>query len=343
MKNFSLPPTSQPRRSPGSRPRPKTGLPARAGLAALALAGLGLAASCQRQEPARWQGYYEGEFVYVAAPLAGQLEQLHVSRGDRVQKGAPLFTLDRTTELAAQREAAQRLAQAGARLADLRKGQRPTELAALEARLGQSQAAEKLAALELERISRLYQTSVVSTDDFDRVRLNHERAAAQVAELASQLATARLGARSDAIAAAEAEVAAARAALERADWSVAQKTQAAPQDALVFDTLYRSGEFVAAAAPVVSLLPPENIFVRFFVPEAVVGTLQTGDVVHVAATGRAEPREARINYVAPKPEFTPPVLYNRENRAKIVFMIEARFPPAVARELHPGQPVDVRR
>lgn len=302
-----------------------------------------LLAGCQPKTESRWQGYFEGEFVYVASPLAGQLEQLQVSRGDRVAKGAPLFTLDRTTELAARLEAEQRLAQAEARLADLRKGQRPTELETLVARLSQSRTAEQLAALERERISKLYDTRVVSTDDFDRARLNHERAVAQVAELESQLATARLGARSDAIAAAEADVAAARAARDRADWSVAQKSQPAPQDALVFDTLYRPGEFVAAGAPVVSLLPPENVFVRFFVPEAVVGALKAGDAVHVTVTGKDAPLEAKVSYVAPKPEYTPPVLYNRENRAKIVFMVEARFAPDVARDLHPGQPVDVAR
>jgi HlyD family secretion protein len=304
-------------------------------LAALALAG------CSRQTPPTYQGYLEGEFVYVAAPLAGQLEQLSVARGQRVGAGARLFRLEQVAEAAAAREAGQRLQQAQARLADLQKGQRPSELAALEARLAQARAAAELSARELERATRLHQTTVLSDDDFDRARLSHEANLKLVAEISATLETARLGGRPDAIAAAEADVAAAQAALDRANWSVAQKTRVAPQDALVYDTLFREGEFVPAGQPVVSLLPPENIKVRFFVPEGELAALRAGQTVHVNLSGRAAPLEARISYLSPRPEYTPPILYNRENRAKLVFMVEAVFAAAAARDLHPGQPVDV--
>lgn len=307
---------------------------------ALAGAVLLLAAACGRREPAGFQGYIEGEFVYVASPLAGQLEQLSVSRGTRVEAGAPLFALEQSAELSTLREAAERVRQAQARVADLRKGSRPSELAALDARLAQARAGAELSGRELERVTRLHQTAVLSDDEFDRVRLNHEANTKQVAELAAQIETAGLGGRSDAISAAEAEAAAAQAALDRAGWSVAQKSRSAPQAALVYDTLFRPGEFVAAGQPVVSLLPPENIKVRFFVPEAAYAAFKAGDKVRVAVTGQPV-REARISYLSPQPEYTPPVLYNRENRSKLVFMIEAVFDAAAARDLHPGQPVDV--
>jgi HlyD family secretion protein len=177
--------------------------------------------------------------------------------------------------------------------------------------------------------------------EYDRFRLKHETDARQVAEAEARLATARLGGRTDALIAAEAEVAAAQAALDHAGWAVAQKSQSAPRAALVYDTLYRAGEFIPAAIPVVSLLPPENIKVRFFVPEAEFDGLKAGAPVLVAITGRPTPLEARISYLSPRPEYTPPVLYNRENRAKLVFMVEAVLDPAAARDLHPGQPVDV--
>jgi HlyD family secretion protein len=81
--------------------------------------------------------------------------------------------------------------------------------------------------------------------------------------------------------------------------------------------------------------------VRFYVPEAEFAALKAGDTVRVTLTGRP-PLEARVSYLSPKPEFTPPVLYNRENRAKLVFLIEATFTDlAAARDLHPGQPADV--
>jgi HlyD family secretion protein len=316
----------------------KSSSPVKAALLVLAALVLG---GCTRRESSAYQGYLEGEFVTLASPLAGRLEKLTVAKGARVTAGTPLFRLEQGAESAALNEAAGRLRAAQARLADLRKGQRPSELAALDARLAQARAAAELSGRELERVTRLHETRVTSDDDFDRARLSHEASVKLVAELAAQFDTARLGARADVIAAAEAEAAAAQAALDRAGWAVAQKSQAAPRDGLVYDTLYREGEFVAAAAPVVALLPPENIKARFFVPEADFSTLKAGDVVRVVLTGRDAPLEASISYLAPKPEYTPPILYNRENRSKLVFMVEAVFDPAVARELHPGQPVEV--
>jgi HlyD family secretion protein len=298
------------------------------------------APGCARREAPGFQGYLEGEYVYVAAPLAGRLDKLSVQKGARVEAGTPLFTLEQSAEVSSLHEAAERLRQSQARLEDLQKGQRPSELAALEARLEQARSAAELSALELERATRLHQSTVMSDDDFDHARLSHESDTKLVAETAAQLATARLGGRADAVTAAQADVAAAQAALDRAGWSVAQKSQAAPRAALVYDTLYREGEFVPAATPVVALLPPENIKVRFFVPEAGFAALKAGDRVRVAVTGRPE-LAARISYLSPAPEYTPPVLYNRENRAKLVFMVEAVFDPAAARDLHPGQPADV--
>lgn len=311
--------------------------PARTALVALAALLLG---ACARREPSAYQGYLEGEFVHVAAPLAGQLERLAVTRGARVEAGAPLFALEQSAEVSTMREAAERLRSAQARLADLRKGLRPSELAALDARLAQARAAAELSALELARATKLHQTTVLSDDDFDRIRLNHEANTKQVAETTAQLDTAQLGGRTDLIAAAEAEAGAAQAALDRAGWSVAQKNRSAPAAALVYDTLFREGEFVAAGQPVVSLLPPANLKVRFFVPEAGFATLKAGQVVKVTITGQP-PLDARISYLSPKPEYTPPVLYNRANRAKLVFMVEAVFDATVAADLHPGQPVDV--
>ena len=316
----------------------KNCFPAKITLVALAALVLG---GCQRRESTAYQGHLEGEFVTLASPLAGRLEKLAVSKGARVTAGTLLFSLEQGAESADLRAAAERLRSAQARLADLRKGQRPSELAALDARLAQARAAAELSGRELERVTRLHETRVASDDDFDRARLSHEASVKLVAELAAQLDTARLGARTDVIAAAAAEVAAAQAALDRAGWAIAQKSQAAPRDGLIYDTLYRQGEFVAAAAPVIALLPPENIKVRFFVPEAKFGSLKAGDLVRVALSGRDAPLEARISYLSPKPEYTPPILYNRENRSKLVFMVEAVFDSAVARDLHPGQPVEV--
>ena len=310
-------------------------------LTAAALALLSLAA-CSRPAPTGWQGYLEGDFVYIASPLAGRLETLAVVKGARVAAHAPLFTLERGQDLAAQRQAADQLRAAQARLADLQKGSRPSELAALEARLAQARASTELSKLELARQENLFKTNVIAAAEIDRARLTHERNTRAIDELTSQLTTAGLGARTDTIAAADAEASAAAAAKDRADWNVTQKSPSAPRAALVYDTLYREGEFVAAGLPVLALLPPENIKVRFYVSDSDFAALKAGDTVRVALTGHA-PLAARISYLSPKPEYTPPVLYNRENRAKLVWLVEAVFTdPSVTRDLHPGQPVDVR-
>jgi len=98
---------------------------------------------------------------------------------------------------------------------------------------------------------------------------------------------------------------------------------------------------VPAGKPVVSLLPPANIKLRFFVPETLVGSLKTGQRVTANCDGCSAPIAATISYIAPNSEFTPPVIFSKESRAKLVFMIEAVPAAADATKLKPGQPVDV--
>lgn len=301
-----------------------------------------LGGGCAPEPSGAWQGYIEGEFVYVGAPLGGTLSNLAVVRGQEVKTGQRLFDLEREAEGAVAREAEQRLAQGKARLENLTKGRRPTEIAALEAQWERARANLRLAELELERRSKLIQDKVVSPAELDLAKARRDADAAQVASLTAELETARLGARADEIKAAEADVQALEAALAKARWAVAQKCQVAPTNAWVQDTLYRPGEFVAAGNPVVSLLPPENLKVRFFVAQPQLASIQPGQPVSVRIDGVGTPLRATVNYIAPQAEFTPPVIYSQENRAKLVFMVEATFAPADARRLRPGQPVDVR-
>ncbi|WP_188590009.1 HlyD family efflux transporter periplasmic adaptor subunit, partial [Achromobacter denitrificans] len=119
-----------------------------------------------------------------------------------------------------------------------------------------------------------------------------------------------------------------------------QKRQAAPAAALVFDTLYREGEWVPAGSPVVSLLPPGNIKVRLFVPETALGSLKMGQQLMVRCDSCGAPIPVRIDYISTQAEYTPPVIYSRESRSKLVYMIQARPTPEAAPRLHPGQPLE---
>ena len=176
--------------------------------------------------------------------------------------------------------------------------------------------------------------------EFVRARAVRDQNRQRLAQIEAELRTARLGSRTDQIVAAESNVRALEAALARAEWDLSQKRQTAPQDSLVFDTLYREGEWVPAGRPVVVLLPPDNVKVRAFVPETRIGAVQPGGTVRVSVDGR-EPVIGTVSFISPRAEYTPPVIYSQETRSKLVFMIEAVFDRDTSMTLNPGQPVDV--
>lgn len=297
--------------------------------------------ACSNEGPRTYQGYAEGEYVRVAAPFAGTLQKLAVARGTWVKADDALFILEQENEAAARREAVERVKNAEAQLANLQKGRRPPEIDAIRAQLAQAETALKLSATQLKRNEQLVAQNFIAKERLDESRAAHDRDIQHVAELKAQLATARLAARPDEIKAAESNVAAARAALAQADWKLAQRTVEAPVAGLVQDTYYVTGEWVNANQPVVSLLPPENIKVRFFVEEGRVGALQVGQRVTATCDGCAAPVAATVSFISPQAEFTPPVIYSRDQRAKLVFLIEARPAAADAVKLRPGQPLDI--
>ena len=302
-----------------------------------------LLAGCKRAPSDRYQGYVEGEYVYVASPLAGALETLSVERGTQVKAGDPLFALESGAEKAARDQAARRLAEGQAKLEDAKKGRRPEEIESAEAQLRQARAALVLSEREFTRQDSLVHSGASAPSDLDRARAARDQDRQRVTQLEADLQTARLGSRSDLISAAEANVRALEAALAKAEWDLGQKQQKAPRAGLIFDTFYQAGEWIAAGRPVISLLPPENIKVRAFVPETQVGSIHLGDPLRLFVDGTGAPLAAKVSFISPQAEYTPPVIYSQESRGKLVFLIEARCDAATAVRLHPGQPVDVQR
>ncbi len=248
-------------------------------------------AGCSGNSSGGFQGYIEGEFVYIASPLAGTLTNLAVARGNSVTNGQLLFELERGAETSA--------------------------LDAAKKNLQQAKAALELSEATLKRREELRANNgVISPEELDQAKMKRDSDTAQVESL--------------------------QAALDKAKWSFDQKQQFAPTNAFVQDTLYRQGEFVAAGNPIVVLLPPANIKVRFFVTETILPQIKIGQTVSVNFDGATKNYSATVNFISTQNEFTPPVLYNRENRAKLIYMIEAGFSPADAAQLRPGQPVDVK-
>jgi HlyD family secretion protein len=310
----------------------------------LILIAIGIVAmtGCRRGESDRVQGYVEGEYVYLACPSSGSLEKLVVSRGDQVKQGDLLFAIESTREGTARDEMRRRVAQAKANVEDARKGRRPTEIESIEAQLSQAKASLDLATKERQRQEDAARMGATAVQELDRARASFDQSSQRVAQLQADLATAKLGSREDMIAAAEENLRAMDAALARAEWELSEKQQSAPQAGIVFDTLYRPGEWVAAGKPVVTLLPPANVKVRAFVPQDRVGALKVGDAAQVSIDGRQGSISGKISFISPKVEFTPPVIYGQDSRGKLVFMIEIVFDEQTSATLHPGQPVDVR-
>ena len=299
-------------------------------------------AGCSDRPSSIFQGYVEGEFVFVSASEAGRLDRLHVSRGQQIAAGTPLFVLESGIEAAAVRKAQQELSAAQSQLQDLKSGKRPLEIDVIREQQEQARAAAKKSADNLVRSEALYASGYIARSQLDDARAEADTNAARVRELKNQLSVAALPARADQIRAQAALVASARAALDQAEWKLNQKAITATRSGLVFDTMYREGEWVPAGSPIVRMLPPENVKIRFFVPQTLIGSLSNGGAVVIRCDGCPAEVPAKITYISTEPEYTPPIIYSNETRSKLVFMIEARPSMDKATGLHPGQPVEVR-
>lgn len=308
---------------------------------AVTAAAFSLLAACAPDTPPPLQGYAEAEYRYLASPVAGTLQQLRVKRGERISVDTPLFELDPAPEaddvarLIAQQQQQQAL------IANLRAGQRPDELAVLRAQAEQASAQLALSKAQWLRTQQLGKQQLASTDQLDAARSQLERDEAREQETRARLRVAKLGARSDEVRAAEAQLQAVDAQLAQAQWKLAQKALRAPVAGHIQDTLYQPGEFVAAGQPVLVVLPDDAIKVRFYVPQALRAQLTVGNTVTLSCDGCGEAIAAEIRFVSDSVEYTPPVLFNRDNRAELVYRAEA-WPIASQSLLHPGQPVDVR-
>jgi HlyD family secretion protein len=293
--------------------------------------------------PAAWQGYAEADYVRIAPTQQGLLTAVFVARGDAVAAGAPLFVQDETADRAARDQAELQLAQAEQQLSNLQASGKPTEIQQAEANLADARATLVRATADYARGEALIRTGVVSAQNFDQLQAEYHSAAARVHALEAALAQARAPMGRDwEIAAQRAAVGAARAAVEMAEWRLGQRRVAAPAAGRIADVFARQGETVAAGTPVVSLLPPENIFVRFFISETALSKLHKGDPVAFACDGCPAGLSGTVSFISPQAEYTPPLIYSDTSRAKLVYLIEARPPRDQAARLNPGQPVAVR-
>ncbi|MGE4246011.1 MAG: HlyD family secretion protein [Parvibaculaceae bacterium] len=309
-------------------------------LCGLALIGALLPGCPGEARPTVLNGYVEGDYVLVAPREAGRVASVEVREGTSVREGEVLFRLDASGLAHEVKEAKSRLAQAEAQLADLEQGKRQEEIAVTQAELDRARAALADAEIGLVRQATLRREGVVAQSAMDAAQAAHDKAQADVAAVARRMRVENMPARLQEISAARGNVEAARATLAQAEWRLSELAVTAPAAGLVEDVLRRPGEMVGPDAAVVSLLPPRNRKVRFFVPEALRSRVAPGLRLPIACDGCAAGMSAVVRSISSQAEFTPPVIYSVESRQKLVFAVEAA-PEGDALGLSPGQPVDV--
>jgi HlyD family secretion protein len=258
--------------------------------------------ACGRAEDHAWLGYAEGDTAFVAAPQAGWVANLRVERGAQVKSGDLLFTLDDTAQAAARDQAKAAIAQA-------------------EGQMGQAEASLDLTRRELARQQGLLRAHAGTQQAYDQAKSAYDTAAALVTQI-------------------RASEDQARASLTGAAYQLSERDVISRTEGRVQDVFFRPGEYAPAMTPVVSILPPANVYVRFFVPETEFAHVKLGQKVRVTCDGCAGDLTATVSFIAGQEEFTPPVIFSVGNREKLVFKVEARAPGGLT--LHPGQPVEIR-
>jgi HlyD family secretion protein len=241
-------------------------------LLAAAAACVLLLAACNKSDNS-YQGWIEGDLIFVAPDEVGRVQTLSAREGDTVKTGELLFTVDDDLQQA--------------------------DLAQVKASLTNAQQT-------FDRASELEKNGAGTQKDLD----------AAVAVLRD-----------------------AQARLNSSQTRLARRSVFSPVDGTVQQVYFRPGEMVPATRPLLALLPPGNVKVRFFAPETMLPNIAYGDAVRIGCDGCASDLTARVSFIARQSEFTPPVIYSLAERAKLVFLIEAL--PEKPGALRVGQPVDV--
>lgn len=232
-----------------------------------------LAAACSKNNDDIYQGWIEGDFIFVSPDEQGRIETMMVRQGDQVKTGQLMFTLDQDLQMA--------------------------DLGVAEATLANAKQA-------FDRAQTLLKSSAGTQKDFD------------VAQALFREAQARVNA---------------------AQTRVTRRKVLSPVDGLIQTVYFRPGETVPPSRAIVSILPPGNVKVRFFVPEPMLARIAIDDPIRFGCDGCPADLTGKISFISRYAEFTPPVIYSQQERHKLVYMIEAM--PANPTALRVGQPVDV--
>lgn len=273
---------------------------------------------------------------------AGRVLEVRVAEGAMVEEGSELARLDARERDAALDAAQAQLAAAEARLEELSRGARPQELATAEAAMRAAARRADEAARELERAQILHDGGAISQQDLDQAETRVELARAGRDQAEQTLALVREGPRAEQVAVQRALVEQAEANVARVSAALANTVIHAPFPGIVTVRHREPGEAVAPGMPVLTVLDPENRWVRIYVPGDEIGRVRLGmpaEIVSDTYPDRAYPGE--VVFIADEAEFTPRNVQTAEDRTRLVYAVRVRITRDPEFVLKPGIPADV--
>lgn len=288
-------------------------------------------------------GTVEATEARLGFQVPGRIETILVQEGDLVPPGAELAALDRAEMQARRDQAEAQVAAARALLRELERGFRSEEIA--QARSARDAAQQRLADAErdLERTRRLFDGGAVSQEAYDKAVLALDVARNQHEQADEQWKLLEAGTRPERVAAQRAQLAQAEAALRAIDATLANLTIRAPFAGIVTVRHREPGEIVAAGSPAVTILNPDDRWVRIYIPENRLGLVRIGQPATITSdTYRDKSYAGAVVFIASEAEFTPKSVQTQEERVKLVYAVKVRITGDPDRDLKPGIPADVR-
>ena len=288
-------------------------------------------------------GTVEATEAQLGFQASGQVTEIAVREGDRVRAGQVLARLDPAEARARRAQAEAQVAAARAAVAELERGSRSEEIG--QARAASAAARDRLndAEGDYRRARVLYDGGAISREALENAQTARDVARNQATQVEEQLRLVRNGPARERIDQARAQLSQAEAALRAADVTLGNLTLAAPFDGLVTVRHREPGEIVPAGSPVLTLINPADRWVRIYVKEDRVGSVQLGSRATISSDtypGKRYPGE--VAYIASEAEFTPKNVQTTEERVKLVYAVKVRVLEDPAFELKPGLPADVR-
>jgi HlyD family secretion protein len=314
---------------------------------AVIIMGAGLWFAVNRQDQSHQSliasGTVEATEAQLGFSVPGRIENIMVHEGEPVKTGVELAYLDRAETTARRQQAVAQVIAARAQLQELERGFRREEVA--QGRSALAAAVERLndARRDLERTQQLYEGGAVSQEAYDKARVAYDVAKSQHEQAQEQLKILETGPRQEKIEAQRAQLSQAEAAVRTIDAILANMVIRVPFDGFVTVRHRELGEIVSAGSPILTIMNPDDRWVRIYIPENRIGAVHLGQsAVITTDTYPTKVYQGKVIFIATEAEFTPKTVQTTEERVKLVYAVKVRVTEDPTYDLKPGMPADVR-